>query len=74
MVNVIALWNTIYMDAALEQLRTEGYSLKPEDVTRLSPIMFEHINFLGRYAFALPESVSQGDLRPLRKAGAPDDE
>jgi Tn3 transposase DDE domain len=73
-VNVIALWNTIYMDAALEQLRSEGYSLKPEDVMRLSPIMFEHINFLGRYAFALPESVAQGELRPLRKADAPDDE
>jgi TnpA family transposase len=73
-VNVIALWNTIYMDAALEQLRSEGYSLKPEDVTRLSPIMFDHINFLGRYAFALPESVAKGELRPLRRADAPDDE
>jgi Tn3 transposase DDE domain len=73
-VNVIALWNTIYMDAALEQLRSEGYSLKPEDVARLSPLMFDHINFLGRYAFALPESVAQGKLRPLRRADAPDDE
>jgi TnpA family transposase len=72
-VNVIALWNTIYMDAALEQLRSEGYSLKPADVARLSPLMFDHINFLGRYAFALPESVAQGKLRPLRRADAPDD-
>ena len=73
-VNVIALWNTIYMNAALEQLRAEGYSLKDGDMARLSPIMFDHINFLGRYAFALPESVAQGELRPLRSADAPDDE
>jgi TnpA family transposase len=73
-VNVIALWNTIYMDAALEQLRREGYPLKPEDVARLSPLMFDHINFLGRYAFALPESVAQGKLRPLRRVDASDDE
>jgi TnpA family transposase len=54
--------------AVIEQLRSEGYPLKPEDVGRLSPLMFEHINFLGRYAFALPDSVAQGLLRPLRSA------
>lgn len=73
-VNVIALWNTIYMDAVLEQLRSERYPLKPEDVARLSPLIFDHINFLGRYAFALPDSVAQGQLRPLRSAVAPEEE
>jgi Tn3 transposase DDE domain len=73
-VNVIVLWNTIYMDAVIEQLRSEGYPLKPEDVARLSPLMFDHINFLGRYAFALPDSVAQGQLRPLRSADGTDDE
>jgi len=34
--------------------------------------LFDHINFLGRYAFALPESVAQGGLRPLRSAYAPE--
>jgi len=66
-VNILALWNTIYMDAVLEQLRIEGYALKPEDVARLSPLIFDHINFLGRYAFALPDSVAHGQLRPLRR-------
>ena len=73
-VNVIVLWNTIYMDAVIEQLRSEAYPLEPEDVGRLSPLMFEHINFLGRYAFALPDSVAQGQLRPLRSADETDDE
>ena len=69
-VNIIVLWNTLYMDAALEQLRQEGYPVNPEDVARLSPLGFEHINLLGRYAFSLPESVAHGSLRPLRR---PDD-
>ena len=57
-----------------DQLRSEGYPLKPEDVGRLSPLMFDHINFLGRYAFALPDSVAQGQLRPLRSADETNDE
>jgi hypothetical protein len=65
---MIVLWNTLYMDAALEQLRQEGYTIKPEDVARLSPLVFDHINLLGRYAFSVPESVQRGELRPLRTA------
>src|SRR6202011_1334229 len=45
-VNVIILWNTIYMDAALDQLRGEGHNLRDEDVARLSPLGFDHINML----------------------------
>jgi len=73
-VNIITLWNTIYMDAVLEQLRREGYPLRAEDMARLSPLIFEHINFLGRYAFALPDAVAQGQLRPLRSGVAANDE
>jgi TnpA family transposase len=43
-VNVIVLWNTIYMDAVLQQLRREGYPVREEDVARLSPLIYEHIN------------------------------
>jgi Tn3 transposase DDE domain len=65
-VNVIILWNTIYTNAALEQLAREGYTIREEDVARLSPLVFEHINLLGRYAFSVPDSVTRGQLRPLR--------
>ena len=65
-VNTIVLWNTIYMDAALAQLRAEGFPVRDEDVARLSPLGFAHINMLGRYAFVLPEAVARGELRPLR--------
>jgi hypothetical protein len=34
-VNIIVLWNTLYIDAALQQLRTEGFLVKAEDLARL---------------------------------------
>lgn len=64
--NMIVLWNTVYMEAALVQLRAEGYPVNEEDVARLSPLLHEHINMLGRYSFSVPESVKRGELRPLR--------
>ena len=54
------------MDAALDQLRAEGFDVRDEDVARLSPLGHEHVNMLGRYAFTLPETVARGELRPLR--------
>jgi hypothetical protein len=73
-VNVIVLWNTIYMDAALIQLRAGGFDVRDEDVASLSPLGFDHINMLGRYAFILPDSISRGELKPLRDPQNTDDE
>jgi TnpA family transposase len=63
--NIVILWNTIYTEAILDQLRRENYPLREEDVARLSPLGHHHINLLGRYTFAVPESVERGELRPL---------
>jgi TnpA family transposase len=65
-VNVVVLWNTSYMEAALKQVQQQGNPVKKEDIERLSPLGFEHVNLLGRYSFALPESVNRGAFRPLR--------
>ncbi len=65
-VNVTVPWNTIYMDAALNQLRAEGFDVRPEDAARLSPLGFDHINMLGRYAFILPDGIARGELIPTR--------
>lgn len=35
-------------------------------MARLSPLLREHINMLGRYDFTPPERVAAGALRPLR--------
>lgn len=64
-VNAIVLWNTYYMDVALNQLQSQQI-IYPEDVARLSPLGFEHINILGRYSFNLSEDLKNGAMRPLR--------
>lgn len=65
-VNVVVLWNTVYMDAALNELRKTGEQPLDDDVPRLSPLEHRNINFLGQYSFALPKAVTKGALRPLR--------
>jgi len=67
-VNMIILWNTIYIDAILNQLKQEGHEIKDEDVARLSPLIHEHINMFGKYSFIISESVAKGELRPLRNS------
>jgi TnpA family transposase len=64
-VNAVILWNTIYMDASLAELRAEGFDVRDEDVARLSPLGHGHLNVLGRYAFTLPEFVARGELRAV---------
>ncbi len=43
-------WNTLYLDA-VKQLRGQGFPATEVMCARLSPIRYDHINFLGRYAF-----------------------
>ena len=62
-VNAIVLWNTRYLGAALAASREPA---APEDVARLSPLLFEHVNMLGTYDFTLPGELAGGRLRPLR--------
>ncbi len=69
--NAVILWNTLYIEKALEQLRSDGYEVRPEDVARLSPLPTHHVNVLGRYSFAPTAQVANGGMRPLR---SPDDD
>lgn len=48
-------------------LGPQGVEVRDEDVARLSPLGFEHINLLGRYKFGLPPELRRGELRPLRE-------
>lgn len=51
LVNCVLVWNTVYMQLALEALRKEGISIKESDLARLAPSRFRHINVFGRYYF-----------------------
>jgi TnpA family transposase len=69
--NAIVLWNTRYMQVALDQLRSQGVLILDEDLQRLSPLVHHHINLLGRYHFGLPEAQKHGKLRKLRDPNDP---
>lgn len=32
---------------------------------QMRPLGWEHVNFLGRFSFALAEPVARGEMRPL---------
>ncbi len=69
--NTINLWNTVYLDHAIEQLRADGYPVLDADVARLSPYVRRHINFHGHYSSAATKLG--GARRALRDPDAPDD-
>lgn len=66
--NAVALWNTIYIQAALDQLKKQGTEVKESDEARLSPLGYKHVNMLGHYSFTLTEQVMKGHLRPLNQS------
>ncbi|MGN9845833.1 Tn3 family transposase [Nonomuraea sp. H19] len=71
--NAIIYWNSLYIDAAVKALQADGQLvIGPEIRARLTPLIWEHINFHGTYPFTRPETP--GNLRPLRDARAEDDE
>jgi len=61
--NVIVLWNTIYIEAALEQLRQDS-QVHEEDVARLSPLIHDHVNLAGTLFVRNPRSRHQRRAAP----------
>ncbi|MBG9615455.1 transposase, partial [Bacillus cereus] len=49
-VNTIVVWNTRYIEAALQVLRNRGHMINNDDISRLSPLGHKHINIVGRYS------------------------
>lgn len=69
--NAIIVWNTRYIQAALDAIR----QARPELVTdqtlaRVAPVLHAHINPYGRYRFDLTGAPDPGQLRPLNAAPA----
>lgn len=63
--NAVVLWNTLYMQEALNWMRSHGEETGDEDIARLSLLMHGHINMLGHYTFTLPDDLQRGELRSL---------
>jgi TnpA family transposase len=66
--NAVVLWNTLYMQAALDHLRQQPQEIREEDEKRLSPLLHGHVNVLGHYSFNLAEEIMMGQLRPLNQS------
>jgi hypothetical protein len=65
--NLVVLWNTVYLQQVVQTQRAEGVEVRDEDLARLSPARYEHINRLGKYTFPRQVEVEPNGLRSLRK-------
>ena len=59
----IALWNTLYMQRAVEHLRERGVAAPDELLAHLSPMSWAHVGLTGDYLWA--DAATAGGLRPL---------
>ena len=60
----IVHWNTIYLDRAVQQLRSQGAIIPDELLAHVAPLGWEHIAFTGDYDWNTARPA--GGLRPLR--------
>jgi len=63
--NAIVIWNTVYIQKAVDLLKKRGEVVNNKDIAILSPLISKHINILGKYSFVLSEAVRDGKLREL---------
>jgi TnpA family transposase len=66
--NIVLVWNTVYQQEIIKQLREEGYVVDNNDLEIISPAPFEHINRLGKYSFDSTPILGSNGLRPLRNS------
>lgn len=65
-VSAIILWNTVYMERAVQALREDGRDIDETLLRHLSPLGWEHINLTGDYIWQQDKQVEQGKYRSLR--------
>lgn len=44
-------------------LQIEGITVKQDDLSRILPLLFSHINMNGKYTFTIPKEIANGELR-----------
>ena len=65
-VAAIILWNTVYLERAVEAMRANGIELPEDFNTHLSPLGWGHINLTGDYLWRPDAGIKLGRLRALR--------
>lgn len=72
-VNALTLWNTVYLDAIIKQLRQDGHQIDDEDAMRISPYMRKHFNVHGHYSFQPTPPLTLRALRNVPQTTQPED-
>ncbi len=64
LINIISIWNTIYLEKAVEYLK-QTEEVDETLLKHISPLAWEHINFLGEYMFDMEYIARLDFLRAL---------
>ncbi len=64
------LWNSLYLDRAAKQVLGDGFPVTEDLLARLSPLQFDHINFLGR---VFPPAAGRPQAATPTSTGGEDD-
>jgi hypothetical protein len=67
----IVLWNTVYLERAVNSLRKHSPDLDDALFHYLSPLGWEHINLTGDYLWRSNARIGAGKFRPLRPMQSP---
>ena len=67
LVAAIILWNTRYLETALDALRADGQRISDQLARHLAPLGWEHISLTGDYIWSGSDQPQPGHLRPLRR-------
>lgn len=62
----ISLWNTVYMERAVDALKRKGMKINAQLLSHLSPLGWEHINLTGDYIWKNNRIPTSGKFRRLR--------
>jgi TnpA family transposase len=62
----IVLWNTVYIERAIEAQLEVGKSISEDLLPYLSPLGWEHINLTGDYVWRQNKATEAGQFRSLR--------
>ena len=66
LVSMVMVWNTVYLQRAVEHLKSEGTVIPDEILQRISPLGYEHINLTGDYVWRQEDLPLEGEFLPLR--------
>jgi hypothetical protein len=69
--NAVVLFNTVYLQDALDALQADNHEVDDQAAVHLSPALIDHINPYGSYTFDVERELNRTRRRALRRPGHP---